>query len=625
MISDNITRLAYLNTLPENKKPFDLLMDIIEIECYPYDFDELGLISKDKNNIKDIIFKKYNIEIEEYALKKWLPKNFVLKSGKLLKKGNEDANIELKIQSIQNGETEFLNKVSEIRKKFVTFALESFNKKLTKEDSKNIFDEYIYTVSKDKSIKAGENQNYYIFQSFLKQLYQECSKDLEIIENFGIANQIQDLILNSDSDNPRFLDGCSIFIDTPLVMKYLGYDGIGLSNIYYQFFEDLKKAGAELKIFEHTFEELWGILFNFKRCVAQNILYAKGVNTFLKARIEFLNKKDTELSLDKEIVRKSLENKFGPFIDISDSDNLSDKCDFKDWSFDIGKFEECLKNADPNYNNYKTRMEKDIQSISSIFRLRRSKEKIHKADTFKEGKYYLLVDNYALVDAIKNYYKKTSEKKHKNELLLENTIIFHLWQNLSNTSSLNKSLFRGKCFVLNTIDDNFKDTLYREVRKIEAYDLEIDINQELINSPDLEDEVYAASIKKGSYDKEYISKTIKNKISEKEKKVQQELEKKNRELSEKQSEIELLKVKHVNTKNETEKKYLEELNQQKIQAKSENQKSLQEYQVALISRKIEELARKPLFKIQIFFLKIFKKDFDKEKFLKDKAIEIIGI
>lgn len=246
-------------------------------------------------------------------------------------------------------------------------------------------------------------------------------------------------------------------------------------------------------------------------------------------------------------------------------------------------------------------------------------------DSSEQGKYYLLVDNYALVDAIRNYYKTTAERKHKNELLLENTIIFHLWQNLSNTSSLNKSLFRGKCFAINTIDDSFKDSLYRETRKIEAYDSEIDINQELINSPDLEDEVYAASIKNDSYDKEYISKTLKNKIAEKEKMVQQEIKKKTEELFEKQSEIELLKAEHNNSQEKTEKKYREEINQIKNDAQNETEKSLQDFRDSLISNKVAELAGKTLIKIQIFFYKLIKKDFDKEKFLKEKAVKIIGI
>lgn len=68
-MTDEITRLAYLNTLEENKKPLDLLLETIEIECYNYEFDSLGIFTTDRKSIADIIKEKYSIEIEEYILK----------------------------------------------------------------------------------------------------------------------------------------------------------------------------------------------------------------------------------------------------------------------------------------------------------------------------------------------------------------------------------------------------------------------------------------------------------------------------------------------------------------------------------------------------------------------------
>lgn len=612
MKCDNITYLAYLNTLEENKKPFDLLMEIIEIECYQFQFSELGIITEDKKNIKDIIFEKYSIIIEEYALKKWISRKFVLLENKIVRKGTKTlSDLKHKISELNNNETIFLNKVSKIREKFIDYSNSFFNKKLSNEDAKNIFNDYIYTVSKDKKIN-NNNQEYYIFQQFLKKLCKEEPESLEIIENFGIANQIQDLILNFDLENTKFLENCIIFLDTPLLMKFLGYDGVELAETYEIFFNELKKAGAKLSIFEHTFEELWGILFNFKRCVVQNNFDAKGVSTFLKARSDFLKEKKQELSLDKENVKKVLEERFGDFIDITDVDDLCEKQDYSSWTFNTKVFEECLNNTGSNYNNYKNRLKNDICSVSAIFRLR-SKEKIINPNSFKEGKYYLLVDNYALVDALKHYFQIVNEKKYKNELLLENSVIFYLWQNSSNFTSLNKSLFRGKCFALNTIDDNFKDKLYRETRKIEAYFSENTcIMEEIINSPYLENEIYEETIKNNSFDKEYISKTLNNKILEREKKHTEELKTKDKIINSKIKEIELLNEKQQN-----------ELNKQKIDSQRNTEKILSEYQAELVDNKINELKNNFLFKIQIIFLKILNKNVD--DFLTKKAYKILGI
>ena len=321
---------------------------------------------------------------------------------------------------IKREEEEFLNKVSCVRTKFIKYAKDSFDMKITNEDAKDIFDDYIYSVAQDQELKNNQKNQYFIFQDFLKQLFKEDRESLEIIENFGIANQIKNIIINNDTPNPNFLKGYVIFIDTPIMMKLLGYDGLDLSNNYTEIIELLVKAGATVKIFEHTFEEIWGILFNFKRCIAQNILDGKGVNTFLKARKEFYETRNIELSLDKDDIRKNINALSIEIFDINKDDDLENVSTYEDWQFDESDFERILINKDQNYANYKFRLKKDIQSISSISRLRHRNKK----NSNRNSQFYLLVDNYVLIQSINTYHKEKNEHKLKNELLLENTILF---------------------------------------------------------------------------------------------------------------------------------------------------------------------------------------------------------
>ncbi|MBP3366703.1 MAG: hypothetical protein J6K96_06865 [Treponema sp.] len=407
-MTDKITRLAYLNTLDENKKPLDLLLEIIEIECYEYNFESLGIFTSDGKSIVDIIRNKYSIEIEEYILKKWLPDKFKVENKKLKLSSNSE-NLVNKIERINNGERKFLELVSSIRANFKKYALSEFNIKYSNEETKDIFNSYLYTVANEKIVDKKDSKDYFIFQNFLSCLFKSNRRDLEIIENFGIANQIQDLVLNGENDKTDFLKDCVIFLDTPIIMKRLGYDGIEFSDIYKDFFEDLKKAGATLKIFEHTFEELWGILFNFKRCIAQNIFDAKGVNTFLKARKSFLYERNEELPLTKEVIRENIKTLDIEFFDISDDDNIENTTDFSAWKFDCEYFKKLIISEDENYEKFKTRLDKDIQSVAAISRLRH-RDRISKTETFEDGKYYLLVDNYVLVNAIKAYYHNKGKK-----------------------------------------------------------------------------------------------------------------------------------------------------------------------------------------------------------------------
>lgn len=627
-MSDKINRLAYLNTLDENKKPLDLLLEIIEIESYKHNFKQLEIISTDGKSIKDIINNKYNIEIEDYILTKWINDKFFLENNKLrLRNKNCSESLKNKIEKIESGEKIFLEQVSEIRNDFIKFAREKFNVKYDNEQSKDIFNEYIYTVAQEKNVESKDSRDYFIFQKYLSYLYENKLKALEIIENFGVANQIQDLVLNGDTDKTNFLNDCIIFLDTPIIMKRLGYDGLELSDIYKRFFSDLTKAGATLKIFTHTFEELWGILFNFKRCVSQNIFDAKGVNTFLKARKQFITERNIELSLSKEIIQKNIENIGIEIFDISEDDNLENAIDYSEWNFDPDAFRKHLIKTDENYEKYKTRLDKDIQSIAAVSRLRQ-RNKIKKIENFEDGKYYLLVDNYALVNAIKSYYKEREERNKKNELLLENTIIFNLWQNLSNNGKLNKALFRSKCFALNTIDDNFKDALYREARRIEAYNAKVEINQQLINDPTLENEVFAETIRNNKMDKEYISKTLLNSISQKEVQTKELIKKQQKELQQKDFELQKTQIDYnnlINKYEQSEDAHQKTIENQMEQGIIDSNNAVFASKLQTISNTITNIRNNPFMKIQYLCKRIINKNLNKKKFLWDKACSITGI
>ena len=626
-MTDKINRLAYLNTLDENKKPLDLLLEIIEIESYKHNFNQLGIKSTDGKSIKDIIKDKYNIEIEDYILTKWINDKFYLENNKIrLRNKNCSESLENKIGKIEAGEKTFLDQVSEIRKDFIKFASEKFNIKYNNEQSRDIFNEYIYTVAQEKNVESKDSRDYFIFQKYLSFLCENNLKALEIIENFGVANQIQDLVLNGDTDKPNFLNDCIIFLDTPIIMKRLGYDGLELSDIYKSFFSDLTKAGANLKIFTHTFEELWGILFNFKRCVSQNIFDAKGVNTFLKARKQFITERNIELSLSKEIIQKNIENIGIEIFDISEDDNLENATDYSEWNFDPDAYRKHVIKIDENYEKYKTRLEKDIQSISAVSRLRQ-RNKIKKIENFEDGKYYLLVDNYALVNAIKSYYKEKDERSKKNELLLENTIIFNLWQNLSNNGKLNRALFRSKCFALNTIDDNFKDALYREARRIEAYNAEVEINQQLINDPTLENEVFAETIRNNKMDKDYISKTLLNSISQKELQTKELIEKQKEELQNKDFELKKTQTDYNKLINEYEQSkgiHKKNMADQIEKSKDDSNKAVINSQISTILSTINHISKSFLTKIQFLLKKLKNKNLTKKEFLWDKACSITG-
>lgn len=611
----SLDRLAYLNALGKDK-PFEILLKIIEVECYEMNFEDMESLKNDSKTISNLIKEKYHIDIDAYILERWFQSYFKVVDGKAQLKITE--NLSDEINHIKEEEKKFLDKVSDIRKEFIEYAQTQFGVTLENELAKKIFDRYVYSVASDRDLSLFQNNKYFIFQEFIKKLYLEDREKLKIIENFGVANQIKDIVLNGDEEegNENFLEGCIIFLDTPIVLERLGYDGKNLSDTYKNFLDDLQKAGAKLKVYEHTLDEIWSILFNFKRCIAQNNFNGKGVITFLKARKEFLESNPSkELPLDRDKVKKNIEVTGFEIYSMDDSDCLETRECYEEWEIDENEFKKILTNIDPNYELHEARLNKDIQSISATSRLRK-RDNIGDIKNYKDGRYYFLVDNFALIRSIKEYYEKKGVIKSKNELLLENTVLFLLWQNLTKNNELNRSLFRSKCFAISTIDEEFKEKLYRETRKIEVYDTDVHISEEIIANPDMEREVYRKIIKdhedQKTIDELYLSKTIYNVIDENNEKIVKEVEEKY------ENKLNLLEENKEKELNDKTKEYEEKLeNIRKQNEKKKLQDNIDSVKKLVLSKK-----KSVCYAFIKFLYNLVDKDYD--EILWTKNCEILG-
>lgn len=619
-VNSNINRLAYLNSL--NKKPQQILLELIQLESFVYTFEECSSRTSSNENIRDIIFTKYKLDINQAILNRLISNNFKLLDKKLVSKNTVSlSEFENFVSSTINSENEFLDKVANVRKKFIDFTKDNYNKKISDEEAKKIFSQYIYSATIEQDIDDDSSGLYFIFKKFLLNCLDNDIDSLGIIEDFGIANQIQYLVIDDFENDSKFLEGCTIFVDTPILIKRLGYDGLSFWNDYKEIFNQICNAGATLKIFAHTFDELWGILFNFKKCIAQNILDAKGVATFLKARQDFaatISKEkpnyevDDILTLDKERLITNIINLKIEIIDDIQEEDLNEN-NYKKWEFDSEKFKTILLNCSSNLENYPLRVDRDVQSISSITRLRKAIEIDNRSKKFKDYKYFLLVDNYMLVKAINEYHKDADEKWGCNELLLENSLLFSLWQNLSDNANINKTLFRSKCFAMNVINGEFKDRLYRETRRLEIYS-QLPVKDSIIASPDIIDNVYDKSIKdNNNIDKAYIASTIKN-----------EIEKKQKELENKVDEQNLLIAQQC----QTIANHGYEINEIKIDTRKEIENLEDEITKADIENLAKYLLKSPINKMKIFLKKIYyiliKKEFDADGYLFEKARSILS-
>ena len=222
---------------------------------------------------------------------------------------------------------------------------------------------------------------------------------------------------------------------------------------------------------------------------------------------------------------------------------------------------------------------------------------------------------------MKKYYETEDFCPQKNELLLENTLLFQLWQQLGDNGNVIRSLFRSKCFAMNVIDDNFRDRLYKNARRIEAYSSNFDVKDSIIDNPNLENELYANAIKEDKiFDEMYISLTLENKITDEKKKFREEIQQKDKKIEEERV-----------SKNEMSSQ-IRKLTQYVDEQSKEHEQNMDiavsktriEERNAAIDRLAKNLRKKKIEKIKVFLLKIFVKDFNEEKYFLAKAENFLG-
>ena len=455
-----------------NKKPYEMFLELLMEYFFNSNFtgDELNNL---KNNNIDTIIKdienRYGIILQDYSLKIWLDREFTLKENKLILNKYKDLSIECIEENINkknHDEKEFLNRVSNVIDKFINYA-KSNDFTINKEDAKDIFFKYNYIpyddIDENDKVESYQNKVNFLFYSFVKEIIDNnTEEDLKVIEDCGIANQFSNMIFSKDSFNKEIFNKTTLYLDTPIILKYLGYAGIKIRDSYKSLLYSIKKEyNCNFAIFNHIIEEMQTIIYTLQLRVIQGFLNAPNVNEFLNAR-----KENDKLPLENDGINDAIK-KEGIFIDNNTyiDSNMSDEENMRDILIDENNLKEYMLSEykiDKKNNKYllETRINADIKSTSLISINRNRYKKTC----------FLLTQNIAFKKSVKKYHDKNKEyfdDYYPNEILTENDIIFNLWQNTGdNFNNSFREFFRLKCFSYLKIDNKFKDEFYIKSKRL---------------------------------------------------------------------------------------------------------------------------------------------------------------
>lgn len=205
-------------------------------------------------------------------------------------------------------------------------------------------------------------KNSYVVQAFVRHIYEsdpEYSRYLDaVVKGHMLANA---LILPDLGSIRRRFRRTSVYCDTPLILRALGYEGRASRVPCTELFELLKEVGATICCFRHTRHEVYNILYACKMALAQidtRIPYGTAFRYFSQSRGT-----PADLELEMAMLDKNIE-KLG--IRIEEKPEYVDK-----YQVDESRLEEILDTA-VNYSPGRERARKhDVDCLSAVFRLRK--------------------------------------------------------------------------------------------------------------------------------------------------------------------------------------------------------------------------------------------------------------
>ncbi|RLA87200.1 MAG: hypothetical protein DRG40_00970 [Deltaproteobacteria bacterium] len=322
-------------------------------------------------------------------------------------------------------EYDFTDKAQEQSRKYekiidflIKFSQEKYNKKIDRKTAEEAILDYLkhhdldilfagYRNSVLPEVGKISNENIFIFCKFVEHSYK---KEPEIFSSFldiVIGHILANVILYSDEFNnfasPK-LRNLNLYLDTRFIFRLLGIEEEVIQSAYLELLKELKEEQVNLFIFHHTYDEILGILKGCeywienpaydpsKASLACKFFKAKG---YKQSNIRlFINQLDRKLK------------KYG--INVIDSPEPS-----KDTIYQIDEAKlnkvivETYKSYNPGFEELEKTftIQKDIQSISSIYKLRKGNKPLN----VKQAKYIFITTNTALACAVKDFEKQEFE------------------------------------------------------------------------------------------------------------------------------------------------------------------------------------------------------------------------
>ncbi len=370
----------------------------------------------------------------------------------------------------------------------------------------NFMDEYSpKTISGEyygENVKLISNRDLYLMGDFIQFSIKSDISVFESIRKISMAYLITTALTFDEPVDKRVdgLYGVTLYLDTPIVLRLLGLHTEELERSYKEMFLAFNNSiNPQLKMFQHTFDEVSGIIGDCSNWIDNPEYNPKYANPALLNFVK-RNYSKIQVELYKNTLRSKLEE-LGIEVDEHDYyDAIGQSSQINSEKFEQ-KLIEVYKRNNPNYNENKnpTSLQYDVRSIENIVKLWKRKS----SSTYSTLGYVFVTSNSTLAYVARKF---TSDywwdnKNHKSPCITDYYLGTMIW--LSTPAEEIENVSKLKLLA----DCSAATSPTREVMDKFLYELE-----KLKESKGIKSEDYLL-FRKNAYEKNYIQKLTLNEES----------------------------------------------------------------------------------------------------------------
>ncbi len=369
---------------------------------------------------------------------------------------------------------EQLRKQEKITKEFISFVKQNYSVELTREEAEAAFTSFLKDHDLDILFAAQDptvlppikssNEKKFLIYKFIKNAHESEPEIFRFIVDIAVGYILASAVLYNKFD--KFvgkLKKINFYFDTRCILRLIGAEGKEKKEAYIEFFKTLSEEKGNLFLFQHTYEEMMGILEDALRWVENPRYDSSLASPVLRYFVEN-NYKSSDVERFIINVDRVLEENKIIKVDAPDPNK------YKYYQIDEDKLHaaivEAYKEQNPSFEELEKRsaIQKDVKSIASIYRLRKGR----KPKTIKEADSIFVTTNSGLSYANRRFESSEIGEDHNIPACLTDIFIGTLvWlQSPAKVLSLNEKKIIADCYAALQPNDTLIKKFLSEVEKL---------------------------------------------------------------------------------------------------------------------------------------------------------------